>query len=47
MKSRRSSSHHHCAPKEIESIAQLWMLRMLVPLSGHKNFVMRNGFSED
>lgn len=47
MKSRRSGAHPCSTPKEIDSIIQLWMLRILVPLSGHKVFVMRNGFSED
>ncbi len=47
MKSRRNSTSQPSTPKEIDSIAQLWMLRILVPLAGHKSFVMRNGFSED
>ena len=47
MKTRRRSASQYPSVKEIDSIAELWMLRILVPLSGHKEFVMRNGFSED
>jgi transitional endoplasmic reticulum ATPase len=47
MKTRRRTASPTFPVKEIESITELWMLRMLVPLSGHKTFVMRNGFSED
>ena len=47
MRIRRSSAYQSTAPKDIDSITQLWMLRILVPLCGHKTFVMRNGFSED
>ena len=47
MKSRRSSAYQSTVPKDIDSITQLWMLRMIVPLCGHKTFVVRNGFSED
>jgi transitional endoplasmic reticulum ATPase len=47
MKTRRRSTSPSLPPKEIDSITELWMLRILVPLSGHKIFVMRNGFSED
>ena len=47
MKTRRRPASECPPPKAIDSIAQLWMLRILVPLSGHKVFVMRNGFSED
>jgi SpoVK/Ycf46/Vps4 family AAA+-type ATPase len=46
MKNRRRSASNPFPVKEIDSINELWMLRMLVPLSGHKVFVMRNGFSE-
>jgi transitional endoplasmic reticulum ATPase len=47
MKTRRRSASQYPSVKEIDSIAELWMLRILVPLSGHKEFVLRNGFSED
>jgi transitional endoplasmic reticulum ATPase len=47
MKTRRRSASQYSSVKEIDSIAELWMLRILVPLSGHKEFVLRNGFSED
>jgi SpoVK/Ycf46/Vps4 family AAA+-type ATPase len=47
MKSRRRSASQCLPAKEIASITELWMLRILVPLSGHKVFVMRKGFSED
>lgn len=47
MKTRRRTPSQPFPVKEIESITELWMLRMLIPLSGHKTFVMRNGFSED
>lgn len=32
---------------EITSISELWMLRILVPLGGHKLLLNRGGFSED
>lgn len=47
MKSRRRNTVPSLPVREIESITELWMLRILVPLAGHKVFVMRNGFSED
>lgn len=47
MKTRRRSASHPSPVKEIDSLNELWMLRILVPLSGHKVFVMRNGFSDD
>lgn len=33
--------------ENIENIVELWMLRILVPLGGHKTLVHRGGFSED
>lgn len=47
MKSRRRGAQTYPPLKENDSIAELWMLRILVPLFGHKTFVMRNGFSAD
>ncbi|QNA90286.1 ATP-binding protein [Massilia sp. Dwa41.01b] len=47
MKTRRRIASQGFPSKEIDSITDLWMLRILVPLSGLKYFVMRNGFSED
>lgn len=47
MKNRRRTALPSLPVKEIESISELWMLRILVPLNGHKVFVLRNGFSED
>lgn len=47
MKTRRRNASTSFPTKAIESINELWMLRILVPLSGHKVFVLRNGFSED
>lgn len=47
MRTRHRSAAIPPVVKEIDSINELWMLRILVPLSGHKTFVMRNGFSED
>lgn len=47
MKTRRRVSPTSFPAKEIESVTDLWMLRILVPLCGHKLFVQRNGFSED
>ena len=32
---------------EIEPIVQLWMMRMLVPLGGHREFIGRHGFDND
>lgn len=47
MKSRRRNASPCTPPRELDSIVELWMLRILVPLAGHKTFVTRNGFSED
>lgn len=47
MKIGRRSTARNSKLKEVDTIAELWMLRMLVPLSGHKEFIVRNGFSED
>ena len=33
--------------KGIASIAELWMLRILVPLGGHKDLLNRSSFSDD
>ena len=35
------------APKQIENITELWMLRILVPLGGHKAFLARGGFADE
>ncbi|MGZ8315611.1 MAG: AAA family ATPase [Telluria sp.] len=35
------------AAEEIKSIADLWMLRILVPMGGHKELINRRGFSDD
>ena len=47
MKTRRRSASQCLPVKEIDSLTDLWMLRILVPLAAHKEFVLRNGFSED
>jgi len=47
MKTRSRSAYNASLVKEIDSINELWMLRILIPLSGYKVFVMRNGFSKD
>ncbi|MDN4051755.1 ATP-binding protein [Massilia sp. YIM B02763] len=47
MKTQRHRPSKPSPVQQIESIYQLWMLRILVPLAGHKVFVLRNGFSED
>jgi transitional endoplasmic reticulum ATPase len=47
MKTQRRRPAKPSPVKQIESINELWMLRILVPLAGHKVFVLRNGFSED
>jgi SpoVK/Ycf46/Vps4 family AAA+-type ATPase len=47
MKTRRRNASPSFSLKPVDSINDLWMLRILVPLSGHKAFIMRNGFSED
>jgi len=47
MKTQRRRPSRPLPAKPIESINELWMLRILVPLAGHKVFVLRNGFSED
>lgn len=47
MKNRRGSARAYPVVREVDAISELWMLRILVPLGGHKVFVTRNGFSED
>lgn len=47
MKSRRRPAVHRSAPQETDAISDLWMLRILVPLGGHKTFITRSGFSDE
>lgn len=42
---RRAANNHFCT--EISPLLRLWMLRVLVPLGGHKKFVCKHGFSHD
>lgn len=34
-------------PVEIPDILKLWLFRLLIPLGAHRQFICRNGFSED
>ena len=46
MATRRRSRNTH-APKDIEPIVHLWILRLLVPLGGHREFICQHGFCND
>lgn len=48
MKHRRRTAHSvQSAPQQITPSVLLWMLRMLVPLAGHRELVGSRGFSDD
>ncbi len=42
----RRSRHSHM-PLDILPIIHLWLLRLLVPLGGHRDFINQHGFSND
>ena len=50
---QKSQMKFPCRPKRSKPLndllpsVELWMLRVLVPLSGHREFISRNGFSND
>lgn len=46
MAMRRCSNRIH-TPSEIPPIVHLWLLRLLVPLGGHRSFIQRHGFDDD
>ncbi len=43
MRRRRTTSHS----TELTSIVRLWVLRILIPLKGHRNFIHAHGFIDD
>lgn len=43
----RRSRPRSTTPHEAHAITQLWLLRLLVPLGGHKDLIGRTGFSND
>lgn len=43
----RFMTQHSSASTIIPPIVHLWLLRLLVPLGGHKNFISQHGFSND
>jgi transitional endoplasmic reticulum ATPase len=42
-----SRNRFHQAPTTIPQIVHLWLLRLLVPLGGHREFLSRHSFSND
>ena len=46
MATRFSSRYKH-TPVVIEPIVRLWILRLLVPLGGHREFISQHGFGND
>jgi transitional endoplasmic reticulum ATPase len=42
-------SHPLCSDLslDIPPLVHLWLLRLIVPLGGHKEFLMRDGFASD
>lgn len=44
---RRSTTSSTSAARNIAPLTQLWMLRMLVPLGGHRELVGLRGFTDD
>ncbi|MCY0854029.1 AAA family ATPase [Cupriavidus sp. D39] len=44
---RRRPSRYSRIPLEVPPLVQLWLLRLLVPLGGHQEFIQRSGFSND
>jgi SpoVK/Ycf46/Vps4 family AAA+-type ATPase len=48
MKQRRHSARsEHPTHADVVSSTRLWMLRMLIPLAGHRDFIGVRGFSDD
>lgn len=44
---RRRPSRYSHMPTDLPLMVRLWLLRILVPLGGHQEFVQRGGFSND
>ncbi len=44
---RRRPPRYSRIPPELPPIVRLWLLRLLVPLGAHQEFVQRSGFSND
>ncbi|QOL48538.1 AAA family ATPase [Massilia litorea] len=47
VRQRKSPASRANPASRPDNIAQLWMLRILVPLGGHKLFLARGGFADD
>jgi ATP-dependent 26S proteasome regulatory subunit len=47
MKPRRSARSENTTNPDAMSSIRLWMLRMLIPLAGHRDFIGGRGFSDD
>lgn len=39
--------HHYRMPEKLPALVQLWILRILVPLGGHRHFITGTGFTSD
>ncbi|WP_420995215.1 AAA family ATPase [Cupriavidus sp. 30B13] len=44
---RRRPSRYSRMPTDLAPVVRLWLLRLLVPLGGHQEFIRRGGFSND
>jgi transitional endoplasmic reticulum ATPase len=44
---RRRAPRPVQTPQDLSPQVELWLLRLLVPLGGHKGFIQRSGFSDD
>lgn len=47
MISRRRTSRYSRTPIDVPPIVRLWMLRLLVPLGAHREFILHTAFSND
>jgi len=45
LRHHRSRSHRH--PQDVSPAVRLWLLRLLVPLGAHQEFIQRSGFGND
>ena len=36
-----------CSASDVPALVRLWLLRLLVPLGGHREFIYENGFRND
>ena len=47
MATHRRRARSSSIPEDFPPIIHLWLLRLLVPLRGHKDFINANDFSND